>query len=81
MSKKSYRELAVQKCSNVLQWWRDHRLKFPALSDLARNRFWVMTTNAASDRVFCMAGHVVNSRRANLKSSFENGTLFFNGAL
>jgi len=54
MSKKSYRELAVKRCSNIHQQWRDHILKFPVLSDLARNKFWVMTTNAASERVLCM---------------------------
>ena len=81
MSKKSYRELAVLRCANILQWWRDHKLKFPALSDLARNRLWVVTTNAAGERAFCTAGHVVNSRRANLKSSSVNDVLFFNGAL
>jgi len=80
MSKKSYRELAVQSCSNIHQWWRDHRLKFLVLSELARNRFWVMTANAARERVLCMAGHVVNSR-ANLKSSPVKNVLYFNGAL
>ena len=80
MSKKSYRELAVQRCSNILPWWWDHRLKFPALSDLARNRFWVMRINGASERVVWTARHVVNSRRVNLKSSSVNNILFFNGA-
>jgi len=81
MSKKSYRELAVQRCSNILPWWWDHRLKFPALSDLARNRFWVMRINGASERVVWTARHVVNSRKVNLKSSSVNNILFFNGWL
>ena len=69
----------IQRCSNILQWWRNHRLKFPALSDLARNKFWVITTNGGSERVYCMTGHVVNNRRANLKSSSVNDVLFFSG--
>ena len=31
-----YRELAVQGCSDIIQWWRDHRLECPTLSDLVR---------------------------------------------
>jgi len=34
--------------------------------------FCIMATIAASEQVFSMAGHVVNSRRANLKSSSVN---------
>ena len=41
----------------------------------------MMTTSACSERVYCTAGHVVNSRAANLKSSSVNDILFFNGDL
>jgi len=40
-----------------------------------------MTTSAASGRVLCVTGHVVNSRREMLKSSSVNDMLFFNSAL
>ena len=52
-----------------------------SLSDLKRNTLCVMVSNAASERVFSMAGHVVNSRIANLKSSSVNDVLFFNSAV
>jgi len=61
------RELAVQGCRDIIQWWRDHRLKFPALSDLAGNTFCVMATSAASERVFNMTRNVVNSTRSKYK--------------
>jgi len=35
-----------------------------------------MTTIASREQAFCTAGHVVNSRRANLKSSSVNDVLF-----
>jgi len=57
-----------------------HRLEFPAFSDLARNMFCMMATTVASEQVFNMAGHVVNRRRANLKSSSVNDILFFSSA-
>jgi len=39
-----------------------------------------MATSAASERVFSMALHVVNSRIAKIKSSSVNNTLSFNSA-
>jgi len=46
----------VQGISNILQWWRDRRLKFSTFGDLARKTFWVMATSAANERVFGVAG-------------------------
>jgi len=74
----------VQGCSDILQWSQDHRLEFPDLSDLAknaRNTFCVMAIGAASELVFIIDGHVVNSTRINLKSSPVYGILFFNSAV
>jgi len=67
-----YRKLVVQGCGDILQWWRDHRLEFPALSDIAINTFCVMATSAANEQVFSMAVRVVNGRRTNLKRSSLN---------
>ena len=77
-----YRQIAVQGCAGILSnmWWRDHRLEFPHLSDLAGNTFCVMETSAANERRVGVGGHVVNSRRSNLKSSSVNDILFFNNA-
>jgi len=52
MSKKSYRELAVQRCNDLLQLLRDPRSMFPALSDLARNRFWVIKNTLLGNECF-----------------------------
>jgi len=41
----------------------------------------MMPTNAANERVFIIGGHVVNSRKANLKSSLVNDIHFVNSAL
>jgi len=60
-----YIELVVRGCSNILQCWRDHRLEFPGLSDLAGNTFCMMASSVASEGVFRMDGHAVKSRRTN----------------
>ena len=74
-----YRELAIQGYNNILQWWRDHRLEFSVLSDVARNTFGVMATSAANERVFSMV--VQWACREQQKSKFkgsvsERHTLF-----
>ena len=59
--------LVAGACSDILQWWRDHRLEFAALSDLARNAFCMMAASTAGKLAFGMAGHVMTRRRANLQ--------------
>jgi len=68
--------LVIQERRDILRRWRDHRLEFPAVSDLARNTFWVMAARAANKRVFAVVGHFVNSRTENLKSSSVHDVLF-----
>jgi len=62
--------LVAQGRGDILEWCRDHILEFPDLSDYARNTFCVMSPSAANERVFIIVdGHVVKSRKANLRSS------------
>jgi len=56
MSKKCHRDPVVQGCIDILQWWRDHRLEFPHLNDLERNKFCVMTTSVAIEQVLVWLG-------------------------
>jgi len=77
------RACGVQGCNDIFHWWRDHRLEFSALNDLARNTKYVLcdgTSSAASEPVFGMAGQVVNNIRENLKISSVNDILFLNSA-
>ena len=70
----------VQAYSDNVQWWRDHKLKFPPPLDLARNTLRVMAISVDSERVRGMAENIVNSRRSNVKSSSVNRILFFSSA-
>jgi len=55
----------VKECGIILHCWEDHGFELPALSDLARNTFWLMATSAVSKQVFGVTGHVMNSKKAN----------------
>jgi len=73
-------ELMVQWCSNILQWWRGHKLEFQALSDLAR-KCPAWCKRALLWTSVSMAGHVANSRGASLKSSSASAIRFLSNAL
>jgi len=42
-------------CRDILQWWSEHRLELPALSDLAINMSNMMATSVANEQVFVVS--------------------------
>ena len=76
-----YRDNTIQGVTDILSWWKSHRVDFPFLNIIARNVMCVMATSAASERNFIVAGNVVSNRRSCLKSSCVNDILFMNSAL
>lgn len=68
-------------CTNILYWWKENSSIYPGLAAIAKNVLSVMSTSAASERNFSLAGHVVSAKRANLKGSSVNNILFLNSAL
>jgi len=57
--------------SNILQWWRDNRLEFTALSDLAGNTFCVMATSAANKQMLSMVGEFLCERHTLFNSALK----------
>jgi len=43
----------LHECNDILQWWRNQKLEFPALSALARNTVCAMAPSAVSQQ--CLA--------------------------
>ena len=58
-------EEVVPEDSDILEYWKTNRKKFPLLSRLAR-KFLCITSSATSERVFSTAGNVVSERKTNL---------------
>ena len=76
-----YKDLKVQGPTPVLPFWRSKESDFPGLATLARNTFCIQASSSASERVFSLAGHVVNTRRSRLKPCNVDNILFLNSAL
>lgn len=52
---------------NPLNWWKTNHFVFPLLSDLAKKYLSPCATSVSSERMFSIAGHIVNKKRSSLK--------------
>ena len=59
-----------------LDWWRNNEQRFPLLSVLARKYLCIPSTSVPSERVFSIAGHIVNAKRASLIPDNVNMLVF-----
>lgn len=60
------KEPVVPRDSNVLEWWKANRKKYPLLSRFARKILGIPAASATSERVFSTAGNIISERRTNL---------------
>ena len=64
-------EIDVNTCS--FKWWAFQSSHFPILSQLARKYLAILTSSAASERLFSDARNVMTARQINLlPSTFEH---------
>ena len=62
----------------VLQWWKKNEFFFPNLSILAKRYLCVPASSVSSERVFSLAGELVNKKRSRLSPSNINMLIFLN---
>ena len=55
----------IDSCSS-LQWWSQHRSRYPSLVPVVRMLFGVPATSVPSERLFSKAGLVISDRRSRL---------------
>ena len=48
------------------KWWRQHKMHFPIVADLARRRLASQPSSATSERSFSKSGNIVTKRRVML---------------
>ena len=51
---------------NVLNWWKTYGIKFPILSQIARDIFAIPMSTVASESAFSTSGRVINPHRSRL---------------
>eukprot|EP00966_Prymnesium_polylepis_P163594 3781724-Prymnesium_polylepis.1 len=65
---KSEAELPVLPMStDILEWWAANKIKFPALSVMARQYLGVPATSASAERLFSIAGRTYDDLRQAMK--------------
>ncbi|XP_019854816.1 PREDICTED: zinc finger BED domain-containing protein 1-like [Amphimedon queenslandica] len=55
-----------------LVWWLQYSSSYPLLSKVAKKYFSICATSKASERLFSISGHIVNSKRTCLKPEKVN---------
>ena len=54
---------------SILKWWAKHSVFYPRLSVLAKKYLCIPASSVSSERVFSLAGHLVNKKRARMSPS------------
>ena len=54
--------------SNILEFWRERRRKFPALFTLSSHTLCVSASSASVKRIFSLSGLIMRPQRARLSS-------------
>lgn len=69
-------ELPISRSENPLAYWRINKDRYPALAQLARAYLSAPCTSVESERLFSLAGHVVNEIRNRLTGDKVEMLLF-----
>lgn len=59
----------IQGNPTLLEWWKCNELVYPRLAKLARKYLCCQASSVPSERVFSLAGHLVNKKRSRLNAS------------
>lgn len=62
----------------ILQWWKKNEIYYPRLSVLAKKYLTIPASSVPAERVFSLAGHLVNKKRARLNPSNIDNIIFMN---
>jgi hypothetical protein len=64
------------KSSCILEWWKVNSSRLPSLSKLARSYLAIPASSSSSERMFSIAGNIINCRRTKLAPESVNKLVF-----
>ena len=76
--KSYFQERPIKRREDPLCWWRVNGSRFPHLEILARKYLAIPATSTPSERVFSVAGIVVDKRRSALTAEMIDALVFLN---
>lgn len=69
-------ELPIKKSEDALEFWKVHKTQYPALAPLAKTYLSAPCTSVDSERLFSLAGHIIDDRRNRLAGERAEMLLF-----
>jgi hypothetical protein len=70
------KEKALSLTGNPLDWWREHQIFYPHLSNIAKLYLGIPATSVPSERVFSTTGDIITAQRAVLKPAHVDMMVF-----
>ncbi len=70
-----FQEPVVADDEDILNYWKENRMRFPILSSMAKDFLSMMPTSVSSERAFSLAGLTITSTRTNLNPNSFNETI------
>ena len=69
-------EPAIPQGDNSLIWWKAHELFYPHLAKLAKRVLAIPASSVPSERIFSLAGNIVNKKRSQLSNDNVDMLIF-----
>ena len=63
-------------CKEPLAWWKMRAAQYVHLSELAKKILCIPATSVPSERVFSVAGNIINEKRSRLKPDNVDKLIF-----
>lgn len=70
------KEKSLSLTGNPLEWWKEHQMFYPYLSNLAKQYLGIPATSVPSERVFSTTGDIITAQRAALKPAYVDMMVF-----
>ena len=70
-----FQEPVVAADTDILSYWKENRIKFPILSEMAKDYLSMMLTSVASERALSLGGLTITSTRTNLNPNTANESI------
>ncbi|XP_055842657.1 E3 SUMO-protein ligase ZBED1-like [Episyrphus balteatus] len=71
-------EKNINRKENPLLWWKNRKILYPELSDLALKYLCIPASSVPSERIFSKSGQILSEKRASLKPKRMEKILFLN---
>ena len=73
-----FQEKAIKCAEDSMTWWKGNECRYPHLASLARIYLAIPATSTPAERVFSVAGIVVDKRRCSLRPAMIDTLVFLN---